>query len=136
VRSRTRGLVDRLGDRAELEGIGTLSEEERTVLLPWWARGVIGNGGFRYFYEGSADLHEVARRMAALGFADVARALEAVATRVDASVPGRAAQTEHLDRIRWKDFEVAEGVVLELDFDALLAAIERYVEDRPAAFSR
>jgi hypothetical protein len=136
VRSRTRDLVDRLGDRAELEGIGTLSEEERTVLLPWWARGVIGNGGFHYFYQGSADLHDVARRMAALGFADVARACEAVATRVDASVPGRAAQTEHLDAIRWKDFEVAEGVVLELDFDALLAAIERYVEDRPAAFSR
>ena len=53
-------ICDNLGRRAEENGIQSLSKPEQTVLLVWWAQGIIGNGGFEYFYEGACNMTDVA----------------------------------------------------------------------------
>ncbi|MEP6664347.1 MAG: hypothetical protein ABJC04_11865, partial [Verrucomicrobiota bacterium] len=40
-----------LADREEKQGSQSISDIERVVLLVWHASGIIGNGGFRYFFE-------------------------------------------------------------------------------------
>jgi hypothetical protein len=76
---RAKEILRDLGARADLHGVYSLSEEEKTVLVPYWAaRGVIGNGGFRYFFEGKHQLLEVARRMRLLQLNAVADACEKV----------------------------------------------------------
>lgn len=54
-----------LGGRAEAEGIEILSPAERAVVLTMFAAGIIGNGGFKYFYEG-AYFHKGKNRVPAL----------------------------------------------------------------------
>ena len=44
-----------LADREEKLGKGSINEIERVVLLIWSATGIIGNGGFRYFFECSRN---------------------------------------------------------------------------------
>ena len=63
-----------LGSRAQRDGIQSLSEQERAVLLVWWAQGIIGNGGFEYFYEGASNMIDVAEAFQELGFAEAAQA--------------------------------------------------------------
>ena len=63
-----------LGGKAEAEGIEALSVYERNVLLPYWASGIIGNGGFQYFYEGAINAIEVAEAFDALGLSECAEA--------------------------------------------------------------
>jgi hypothetical protein len=53
------------------------AEEQKDVLLPWVARGIIGNGGFKYFYQGlQFDPLVTAQAFRALGLEDVAAACE------------------------------------------------------------
>ena len=67
-------IYRRLGDRAERDGLHSLSEQERSVLLVWWAQGIIANGGFEYFYEGACNMAEVADAFQELGFSEAADA--------------------------------------------------------------
>ncbi|MDB6112781.1 MAG: hypothetical protein JWR69_4531 [Pedosphaera sp.] len=45
------GLFCKLVDKQEDQGAEVLTKEENVVLLIWHASGIIGNGGFRYFFE-------------------------------------------------------------------------------------
>lgn len=69
-----------LGPRAEERGIDALSPAERAVVLTVWAAGIIGNGGFRYFYEGAYfrkgknHIPALAESYELLGLSDAARA--------------------------------------------------------------
>jgi hypothetical protein len=63
-----------LGSRAERDGTESLSGPERNVLLVWWAQGIIGNGGFEYFYEGACNMAEVAEAFQELGFSEASQA--------------------------------------------------------------
>ena len=42
-----------LGPLAEEKGVQALAPPQRAIVLLVWASGIIGNGGFRYFYEGA-----------------------------------------------------------------------------------
>src|SRR5262245_5321203 len=42
-------IIEYHGDDIDASAI---SEQERVVLLVWYASGIIGNGGFRYLFEG------------------------------------------------------------------------------------
>jgi len=70
----------RLGKIGREKGLDALTSGERTVALTWWAAGIIGNGGFPYFFEGScADegrylVKEVAEAFDHLGFPQAAKA--------------------------------------------------------------
>lgn len=135
--NRAKDLVSSLGAQADLHGLDSLSEEERSVLVPYWARGVIGNGGFRYFYEGNHDLHDVARRMRTLQLDAAATACESVAQHVFAggAVPRNDDEREALlSKVDWKRFSQEEDVVFDLRWEDILDAVGRYVEAHPAAF--
>lgn len=49
------GVFDRLGEAGNAAGATLAHEEEKVVFLTWHARGVIGNGGFSYFFHGGFD---------------------------------------------------------------------------------
>lgn len=53
-------IFGRILDKKEKDGIEALAPEERVVLLIWHATGIIGNGGFQYFYEQELDAEAVA----------------------------------------------------------------------------
>lgn len=127
-------LVKRLGAQADARGIESLSEHQRNVLVPYWARGVIGNGGFEYFFEGSYDLVDVARRFRALGLTDVAGACEQVAGAVfGAALPLPQGREAILARVDWSAFREQERVVYGLSWEALQDAIAAYVSSHPEA---
>jgi hypothetical protein len=100
------GVADRLGDRANVEGIEGLGPQERTVLLPWWLKGIVDNGGFKYFYEGATETLAVAEAFDALGLSEAAAACRQAHARVP---------EEMLDR----GFEACREWMDTLDEDAL-----------------
>jgi hypothetical protein len=63
-----------IAKRKEARGMDQLSEVERTVLLVWWSAGIIGNGGFQYFYENTSDAAEVAKAFDQIGLHEAANA--------------------------------------------------------------
>jgi len=66
--------TDPLGDRAEANGLESLSYPEQVALLVLWADGIIGNGGFRFFYEGANNTEQVANAYQSLGCHDAVQA--------------------------------------------------------------
>lgn len=72
-------MLDRFSAHAEaLEencGFNCLSTAQRVVLLTERAAGVIGNGGFRYFFEQGLDTEACARSFEELGLANIAELL-------------------------------------------------------------
>lgn len=124
-------LMGQLGQKADELGMAALEPLERTALLAWWARGVVGNGGFKYFFEGGSDLAPVAGAFRALGFSAAAEACE----RVDAQVvaEGRLPRDEGARRaalahVDWRRFEADERELFAVKWELLGAAIGRYVE--------
>lgn len=139
TRDDAKELVRRLGSRADREGIETLNDDELTALIPWWARGVICNGGFRYFYEGGYDLVDVAMRLRRLGLLDAAAACERVSRVVFPNGRSQLATSERdqaLAEVEWRKFERDEDVLFALEPTLLLDAIAKYVADHPAGFGR
>jgi hypothetical protein len=59
---------------ADLQGIGSLSIPQKTVLLTWWAKGEIDNGGFALLYCSPMDIDEIACTFLELGMIDAANA--------------------------------------------------------------
>jgi hypothetical protein len=135
---RAKNVVERLGAKADLDGFDSLSEEEKTILAPYWARGVIGNGGFRYFFEGKHDLTDVARRMKALQFDAAAAACEKVARQVfpRGLAPADDAEREALlAKVDWKRFAGEEDVIFDLGWQELLEAVAGYIDRHLDAFT-
>jgi len=133
----TRDIIDVLAFRADESGIETLNADERVVVLAWGARGVIGNGGFKYFFEGSTDLGTVAEAFRCLGLDAVAEVCDDVQRSVFAG--GRTPSSEKerdaaLAMVDWRQFDDKEDVVFELSWDDLLGAIARYIEAHASAF--
>ncbi|MEI2431543.1 DUF4375 domain-containing protein [Lysobacter yananisis] len=79
-----------LTPKAEREGRAALTVPERVVLLAWWARGVIVEGGFAQLYASSADLDEVADAFKTVGAEAAWQAcLDAKAVFPDGPPPGK-----------------------------------------------
>jgi hypothetical protein len=124
-------LMQQLGKKADALGLSALAPQERTVLLAWWARGVVGNGGFKYFLEGGSELGPIADAFRSLGFPEAAEACE----RVDAEVvaEGRLPRDEEARRaalahVDWRRFEADEREILAVKWELLTSAIGRHIE--------
>jgi hypothetical protein len=125
-----RQILHDLGVKADERGLESLTPEERTILVPWVARGVIGNGGFRYFFEGNLDLAEVARAFRELGCHQVGEACERVLSAFSAGRP------TDLARVDWDRFLADEDVVYELKWEGLLSAIASHINENREAFGK
>lgn len=79
-------VFHRLADKATCEGIPALSRSERAVFLPYWAAGIIGNGGFRYFFEGATEIWDLAVACEDLGLPESARACRLAGAQIPAEV--------------------------------------------------
>jgi hypothetical protein len=67
-----------LAEREEELGKSSVNEIERVVLLIWHASGIIGNGGFRYFFECSLSLQDTAKAYDQIGVEQAALVLRKV----------------------------------------------------------
>jgi hypothetical protein len=121
--------LEQLCAAADEKGIDALTARQQLVVRTWSARGIVGNGGFRYFLEGSAPLQPVANGFRELGFPAAADACERVLATVVAQ-PGltEAARREiarkalpedvllsespAVYRISWEDLEAASGAFM------------------------
>ena len=79
MRSTDFDLIDRvfglLDDRESSNGPDSISDIERVVLLVWHASGIIGNGGFRYFFECGLPLRPTAEAYSRIGVEQAATIL-------------------------------------------------------------
>ena len=60
--------LDRLGTLANALGIRAVPLPGRHAIAAVTAYGIVGNGGFRYWYEGATETDIIAEAFAALGF--------------------------------------------------------------------
>ena len=123
---------------ADERGLDALTAPQRAVVLAWGSRGIIGNGGFEYFYEGEWRMAELAEAYRALGFSDAAdaceRSLEVFPEREpprDTTQRGSFLNTE--SKAFFKDLE---KLVFRIQWDALKLAIGHYIESRPDEFRK
>ena len=128
-------ILGELGLEADEWGIDVLTTEQKDVLLPWVARGIIGNGGFKYFYQGlQFDPLVTAQAFRALGLEDVAAACE---RSLSVFPGGRMPDNEALlAAVDWNSDSLREldKTVWRLSWDDLLASIGAYMSRHPAAF--
>ncbi len=127
-----RQLLDELGQVAEERGLEALTEAERTIVLAWTARGIVGNGGFRYLFQGALDARAIAAAYWTLGLEDVANAVEeAIAAFPGGAIPaGLRERQEHVARVGRDHFEAADRRVYDLAWEALLNTIAGFVSGR------
>jgi len=132
-------LVEKIARRAQLEGIDCLRDEEISVLLPWWAYGIISNGGFQYFFEGADNLPQVSAAFRALGFEKVAAACDRVQSSIfgDSTPISKSTRDQALARVEWnkEPFEAEENIIYEVSWKDLLRGIANYIDSHPAVFN-
>jgi hypothetical protein len=100
----------RLAEREEQEGSDSISDIERVVLLVWHASGIIGNGGFHYFFECALPLPATADAYERIGVVQAASVLR----RMQELFPGR-----HIPD----------------DYDERMAIVSRFYEERAELLS-
>lgn len=61
-----------LARKADRQGIDSLSPPQKTVVLTWWAKGEIDNGGFALLYCSPVSIDDIARAFSDLGMSDIA----------------------------------------------------------------
>ncbi len=66
--------AERFGPIYKTGGLRNFTQPEKTVLLAYWAMGIIQNGGFQFFYEGATNMDEVADAYERLGYHEAAEA--------------------------------------------------------------
>jgi hypothetical protein len=124
-------VCERLAGKADTEGVDALTPVQRTALLPWWAKGIVDNGGFQYFYEGAWNAEEVAAAFAEIGLPEAAEAYR----QTRAVFPADRRLEEQDYRVQWMSdnaaaieaaFAAADGVIWDLT-DPLFEALARYI---------
>ena len=66
--------LETLCEVADREGIETLTKPERVVVLVWWGKALVDNGGFQFFYEGTSNAEDVATAFSEIGINTIAEA--------------------------------------------------------------
>jgi hypothetical protein len=135
-------LTDRvgklLGERVDKYGLDALSPPQEVVLLSWWAKGIIDNGGFQFFYEGASNAAQVAEAFDALGFTAAGQAFRESLTLFPHGTP----QNDHQERQEWLDsvgtkaktlFDRLSRVIWAIE-DDLDPVIETYMNQHPTHF--
>src|SRR5579883_3155464 len=122
-------ILTDLGARADSDGIDGLTPEERIVLVPWTARGIIGNGGFQLFYQGGGiSMHETILAFRALGFEAIADACQtSLSAFPNGRVPTDEDSWEAVKRVDWEKYRDMESVVYDLSWSDLKTAIQKYM---------
>jgi hypothetical protein len=135
-KSTLQSAIHELCTRADEDGLEALPQRHRIVVLAWAARGIIGNGGFRYYYEGGWRMAEVAAAYRTLGFEQAARACESTLRIFPACMPPRddERRREIVQRTDFDQFEDEESKVYDVDWESLEAAIKRYMDRHPVDF--
>lgn len=130
---RVDAVTSRLGALADAHGIDALSDADRVVLLASWAKALVDNGGFNYFYEGASNATEVADAFQSLGLNEIAEAFRQSASIFPGGIPHR----DHLSRQQWIAregghaealFETLSSVVWECNEDTLYRALQDFME--------
>lgn len=121
---------------ADARGIQALTARQQIVVRTWSARGIIGNGGFRYFLEGETPLLPVVDGYRQLGFAEAADACERVMKAIaEAPALDDKGRRTAVFEARGKDaFEAEESAVFAVEWDALQAAIGDFMRSNPRDF--
>jgi hypothetical protein len=122
--------------RADEEGLASLSARQADVVLAWSARGIIGNGGFRAYSQGSGDMKDVVRAFRGLGFEEAASACERSMSMFPLGLPPedpgrRAAACAAID---WEELRAAERSIYAVSWDALTQAIGACMRRLPGEF--
>lgn len=122
--------------RADDSGIEALALAQAEVVLAWGARGVIGNGGFRAFYQGSGDMRAVARAFRTLGFPEAAAACEASTSAFPLGAPpgDLTRRQDACAGIDWEELRDAERAVHAVGWEALLEAVGAHMRRHPRDF--
>jgi hypothetical protein len=68
--------VDWTGLQIREKGSQTLPVAKQSIILAFWTQGVVGNGGFRYFYEQSNDPISSANAFRHIGLHEAGAAIE------------------------------------------------------------
>lgn len=66
------GVVCRAEDKRKTTGEGALRPEEKHAAAIWAASGIVGNGGFQYFFENGLSAEESAEAFDAIGMPGIA----------------------------------------------------------------
>lgn len=115
----------KLSQRVAALGLGSLTPQERVALVAFSSHQVVGQGGFRRFYEGTIPLTELVDALRALKLNAVANA--ALATREllpdPAVADDPAARQPHLAAL---DTQRQDFVFFRLSSEELLTAIANY----------
>jgi hypothetical protein len=136
------GLGQRVLERLEHDaavalGFHVLNATERAVYFAYRARQMVGNGGFKYFYEGAAEtpVGEVIQGFRILGFDAAAEAF----ARTTSTFPGGRVPTKLLELHRLEldfgPFEADEEVVADVSYPAFEASVGRYYHKHRPDFS-
>jgi Domain of unknown function (DUF4375) len=123
---------------ADEHGMDALSAPQRTIVLAWAAKGIIGNGGFKYFYEGEWRGAELAQAYRALGFAAAAEACDRSLDAFPARQPPRDAARRYQYIAAGEDavFGDLEDAIFALEWSALELAIGEYMAKHVEEFRR
>jgi hypothetical protein len=125
-------VCDLLSDYAEDEGIESLNKIERIVLLPYWAKAIVGNGGFSYFYEGAHNANEVAEALEMIGCPRVASAFRKSAE----FFPDGKPMSSDKARNRWLEDHEAEAAAFFADLNRTVWSCDEELWTRLAAYIR
>jgi hypothetical protein len=66
------GIVCRAEDKKAAAGVAVLRSEEKHAMAIWAAVGIIGNGGFQYFFENDLSAEESAEAFDSIGMPETA----------------------------------------------------------------
>ena len=130
---RVNDVVRRLGERANANGIESLSAPERVAVLAPWAVGTIRSGGFRSFYQSATNTLEVADALDELGFPEAAAAcrIAHAAVPMGALAGGRQAcreWVESVDESEWEArFDELDTALCEVS-DRLCPSLAAFIE--------
>lgn len=125
-------VSERLAKRANDDGIESLTPAEQVVVWTRSASGIIGNGGFTYYYEGATETLEVAAAFDTLGLHDAAEACRAAHAIVPAEVITRGfgacqAWLETVDEAKLNaQFDPLDRVIWDAE-DRMIAALAAHI---------
>jgi hypothetical protein len=125
-------VCEALAAYADEDGIWSLSETERTVLLPYWAKAIVDNGGFLYFYSGADNANEVAEALEKIGCSGVAAAFRRSAELFPDGRPIRGEEA----RSRWLEEHEAEADALFAELNPTVWSSDEELWTRLAAYIR
>lgn len=132
-------LATACGRQADAEGIETLSEPEKALMLIWNASGVISNGGFRYFIECGLDAQATEWAYKTAGCPKKADAVRMALTFFPNGKPStnfdvKMGQLEEIERTSQKELDALSSIICAKEYESD-AHLGGYVRRNRSAFN-